>query len=70
MVVVIYNNMDELTTFFKRKRGDYYSLSRIRANRSVRNCGLHPLIHTFAFLNSAQDIEKKKAEPKTPHILS
>jgi hypothetical protein len=31
---------------------------------------LHPLIHTFPFLNSAQDIEKKKAEPVTPHLLS
>ena len=33
------------------------------------DCALHPLIHTFPFLNSAQDIEKKKAEPKTPHFL-
>ena len=34
------------------------------------DCGLHPLIHTFASGNSAQDVEKKKAEPKTPHFLS
>ncbi len=31
---------------------------------------LHPLIHTFPFGNSAQDVEKKKAEPRTPHFLS
>ena len=34
------------------------------------NCRLHPLIHTLASENSALDIEKKKAEPKTPHFLS
>jgi hypothetical protein len=33
------------------------------------NCGLHPLIHTFASGNLAQDVGKKKAEPKTPHFL-
>ena len=31
---------------------------------------LHPLIHTIAPETSAQDVEKKKAEPKTPHFLS
>ena len=31
---------------------------------------LHPLIHSFPFWNSAQDIEKKKAELMTPHFLS
>jgi len=31
---------------------------------------LHPLIHTFLPEASAQDVEKKKAEPKTPHFLS
>jgi len=31
---------------------------------------LHPLIYTFPTRNPAQDIEKKKAEPKTPHFLS
>ena len=34
------------------------------------NCGLRPLIYTFTSWDSAQDIEKKKAEPKTPHFLS
>jgi len=34
------------------------------------DCGLHPLIHTFAPETSAQDLEKKKAEPTTPHFLS
>ena len=29
-----------------------------------------PLIHTFAPETSAQDVEKKKAELKTPHFLS
>ena len=32
--------------------------------------GLHPLIHTFPLEISAQGVEKKKAEPKTPHFLS
>ena len=31
---------------------------------------LHPLIHTFASETSAQDVEKKKAKPRTPHLLS
>ena len=34
------------------------------------NCGLHPLIHTIACETSAQDVEKKKVEPKTPHFFS
>jgi hypothetical protein len=34
------------------------------------DCGLHPLIHTIAPETSAQDVEKKKAELKTPHFLS
>ena len=36
----------------------------------MRNCELHPLIHTFPTRNFAQDVENKKAEPKTPHFLS
>ena len=35
-----------------------------------RNYELHPLIHTIAPETSAQDVEKKKAEPKTRHFLS
>jgi hypothetical protein len=31
---------------------------------------LHPLIYTIAPETSAQDVEKKKAELKTPHFLS
>jgi hypothetical protein len=31
---------------------------------------LHPLIHTIPSETSAQDVEKKKAEPRTPHFLS
>ena len=37
--------------------------------REVARCELHPLIYTFPSGNSAQDVEKKKAEPKTPHFL-
>ena len=33
------------------------------------NCGLHPLIHTLLELTQAQDVEKKKAELKTPHFF-
>jgi hypothetical protein len=31
---------------------------------------LHPLIHTRPDFTAAQDVEKKKAELKTPHFLS
>jgi len=34
------------------------------------DCELHPLIHTLLDFNLAQDIEKKKAEVRTPHFLS
>jgi len=30
---------------------------------------LHPLIHTLLEFNLAQDVEKQKAEPVTPHLL-
>jgi len=33
----------------------------------VGNCELHPLIHTLLDFNVAQDVEKKKAEPKLRH---
>jgi len=36
----------------------------------VRSCELHPLIHTLPPKSSTQDLEKKKAEPRTPHFLS
>jgi len=32
-------------------------------------CNLHPLIHTFLKFNLAQDVEKKKAEPKLRSFL-
>jgi len=35
-----------------------------------RTCRLHPLIHTSAGFAQAQDVEKKKAEPKTPLFLN
>jgi hypothetical protein len=38
--------------------------------RVEANCGLHPLIHTFTARDLAQDVEKKKVEPKTPHFFS
>jgi len=34
------------------------------------NCELHPLIHTSLGFAQAQDVEKKKAEPMTPHFFS
>jgi hypothetical protein len=34
------------------------------------DCGSHPLIHTFPESSWAQNVEKKKAEPKTPHFPS
>jgi hypothetical protein len=30
----------------------------------------HPLIHTIASETSAQDVEQKKAEQRTPHFFS
>jgi len=30
---------------------------------------LHPLIHTLLELAQAQDVENKKAEPRTPYFL-
>jgi len=33
-------------------------------------CELHPLIHTSLGFAQAQDVEMKKAEPKTPHFFS
>jgi hypothetical protein len=38
--------------------------------REGADCALHPLIHTIAPETSAQDVEKKKTEPKTLHLLS
>jgi hypothetical protein len=39
-------------------------------NRGVgANCGFHPLIHTSPGFAQPQDVENKKAEPKTPHFL-
>jgi hypothetical protein len=38
--------------------------------RSLRKFRLHPLIHTLLKFNLAQNVEKKKAEPKTPHFPS
>ena len=40
------------------------------AQKGGANCGLHPLIHTLLDFTVAQDLEKKKGEPKTPHFLS
>ena len=34
----------------------------------MRKFVLHPLIHIIAPETSAQDVEKKKAEPETPHF--
>jgi len=33
-------------------------------------CALHPLIHIPLRIAQAQDVEKKKAEPRTPHFVS
>jgi hypothetical protein len=41
------------------------SIKELRANFA-----LHPLIHTHPDFKAAQDVEKKKAEPKTPHFLA
>jgi hypothetical protein len=39
-------------------------------NSDLITAKLHPLIHTIAPETLAQDVEKKKAELKTPHFLS
>ena len=43
---------------------------RRAAWRLGAECGLHPLIHTLLFFTVAQDLEKNKAEPRTPHFSS
>ena len=45
-------------------------MSNVNSPRSQQKFILHPLIHTLLKFNLAQDIEKKKAEPRTPHFLS
>ena len=45
-------------------------MSHVHSFRSTQNFVLHPLIHTLLDFNLAQDVEKKKAEPKTPLFLS
>jgi hypothetical protein len=42
----------------------------VESDRRLENCELHPLIHTLPTENFTQDLEKKKAEPRTPHFLS
>jgi len=36
----------------------------------LRKFTLHPLIHTLLEFTPAQDVEKKKAEPKTPYFFT
>ncbi len=43
-------------------------LGRLKGGEA--KCALHPLIHTLLKFNLAQDIEKEKTEPRTPHFLS
>jgi len=38
------------------------------AKRMGENYRLHPLIHTLLEFDLAQDLEKKKAESRTPHF--
>ena len=38
----------------------YMVMRNVAPPRSLKKCGLHPLIHTFLELNLAQDLEKKK----------
>jgi len=45
-------------------------MRNVNSPRSQQNYALHPLIHTLLGFTLAQDLEKKKAEPKTPHFLS
>jgi len=40
------------------------------ANREVAKCELHPLIHTRLEFAPVQNVGKKKAESKTPHLLN
>jgi hypothetical protein len=47
-----------------------FMVSDVYSARLSQKCKLHPLIHTRPDFTGAQDVEKKKAEPKTPHFLS
>ena len=44
--------------------------SNAKSLRSRPKFALHPLIHTVLRFVQAQNVEKKKAEPRTPHFLS
>ena len=46
-----------------------YRPTKPKSIHSPQKFGLHPLIHTIVLKTSAQDVEKKKAELKTPHFL-
>jgi hypothetical protein len=45
-------------------------MRNLNSPQSQKKFRLHPLIHTSLKFIEAQDVEKKKAEPKTPHFLS
>ena len=55
-----------------RKEGPkvFLMMRKVNPSRPLGKWGLHPLIHTLLGFASAQDLEKKKTEPKTPHFLS
>ncbi len=47
-----------------------YGSRNIKSPQSLWNFGFHTLMHSLLGFTLAQDVEKKKAEPKTPHFLS
>ena len=55
---------------YKRRGKVYLMMKNANSLRRGSKWRLHPLIHTFASEISAHDVEKKKAEPRTPHFLS
>ena len=58
-VMVNCTKMEMLTTM----------MENVNPDRPKQNFISHPLIHTFPPKSSTQNVEKRKAEPKTPHFL-
>jgi hypothetical protein len=44
-------------------------MSNVNSPQSLQNCRSHPLMHTPPIFAQVQNVEKKKAEPKTTHFL-
>ena len=67
---ITYQHLNLTKTKDIRRICDFSCDDYIKVFRSLSKFVLHLLIHTLPLETSAQDVEKKKAEAKTPHFLS